>query len=430
MSNINRRKFMTAAGAATTGAILGNNLIHPNNATAGYLVAQAGPETPKAKIGFIALTDSAPVIIAKEKGLFDKYGMKEVEVVKQASWAVTRDNLELGSGSGGIDGAHILTPIPYLMTVGKITKGNRQVPINILARLNTNGQGITAANAYKSLNLNSNSSKLKAAAAAAAAKNDKIKVAMTFPGGTHDMWVRYWLAAGGIDPDKDVSLIVIPPPQMVANMQSGTMDVFCVGEPWNDRAITRKLGYSAVTTGELWRDHPEKSFAMRADWVAKNPRAARALTAAIIEAQVWCDNPANKEEMCKIISAERYVNAPVTDILERMRGTFDMGNGRVMRNSPLVMKFWANNASYPFKSHDLWFLTENIRWGILPANTNTTQLINQVNREDIWKAAAKQAGQTAIPRSTSRGVETFFDGVKFDPANPSAYLKSLKIKRV
>lgn len=431
MSKITRRNFIAAAGAATTGAILGNNLIHPNQANAGYLVAQAGPETPSAKIGFIALTDAAPVIIAKEKGFFSKYGMTDVDVLKQASWAVTRDNLELGSGSGGIDGAHILTPIPYLMTMGRITKGNRPVPLNILARLNTNAQGITVANAYRNLNLDRNSGKLKAAAEAAAKKNDKLKVAMTFPGGTHDMWVRYWLAAGGIDPDNDVSLIVIPPPQMVANMQSGTMDIFCVGEPWNDRAITRKLGYSAVTTGELWRDHPEKSFAMRGDWVAKNPRAAQALTAAIIEAQVWCDTPANREEMCKIISAERYVNAPVTDILERIRGTFDMGNGRVLRNSPLVMKFWANNASYPFKSHDLWFLTENIRWGIIPSSTNTRQLVDRVNREDIWKAAARRAGQAAsIPRSTSRGVETFFDGVKFDPANPSAYLRSLKIKRV
>jgi nitrate/nitrite transport system substrate-binding protein len=387
------------------------------------------PETTKAKLGFIALTDSAPLIIAKEKGLFAKYGMKDVEVLKQASWAVTRDNIELGSGAGGIDGAHILTPMPYQLTAGKITKGNRPVPMNILARLNTNGQGITVADAYRDLKLDVKSSKLKATADAGAKKNEKLKVAMTFPGGTHDMWVRYWLAAGGINPDTDISLIVVPPPQMVANMATKTMDVFCVGEPWNDRAITKKLGYSAVTTGEIWKDHPEKSFAMRADWVSKHPKAAQAITAAIIAAQVWCDDPANREEMCKIISAEKYVNAPVTDIIERIGGTFDMGNGRVLKNSPLVMKFWRDNASYPYKSHDLWFLTEHIRWGMLAADTKTQELVDKVNREDIWKAAAKQAGQTAIPTSTSRGVETFFDGVKFDPANPKAYLSSLKIKK-
>jgi nitrate/nitrite transport system substrate-binding protein len=319
--------------------------------------------------------------------------------------------------------------MPYQLTAGKITKGNRPLPMNILARLNTNGQGITLANAYNDLKLNVKSDKLKALADAGAKKNAKLTVAMTFPGGTHDLWVRYWLAAGGINPDTDVSLIVVPPPQMVANMQSGTMDVFCVGEPWNDRAISKKLGYSAVTTGEMWKDHPEKSFAMRADWVSKNPKAAQALTAAIIEAQVWCDDPANRDEMCKIISAEKYVNAPVTDIIERIGGTFDMGNGRVLKNSPLVMKFWRDNASYPYKSHDLWFLTEHIRWGMLAADTKTQELVDKVNREDIWKAAAKQAGQTAIPTSTSRGVETFFDGIKFDPANPKAYLSSLKIKK-
>jgi nitrate/nitrite transport system substrate-binding protein len=135
--------------------------------------------------------------------------------------------------------------------------------------------------------------------------------------------------------------------------------------------------------------------------------------------------------MCKILSQDKYVKAPVGDILERIRGTFDMGNGRVLKNSPLLMKFWANKASYPYKSHDLWFLTEEIRWGKLAPNTDTRKLVNAVNRDDIWKAAAAEIGQkAAIPSSSSRGVETFFDGIRFDPNNPSAYLKSLKIKRV
>jgi nitrate/nitrite transport system substrate-binding protein len=434
MTKITRRHFMTTSAAAATAVLVHGCTSDSSTTSSSPSAAPAAgggdaPETTKAKLGFIALTDSAPLIVAKEKGLFAKYGMKDVVVVKQASWGATRDNLVLGSGSGGIDGAHILTPMPYQMTAGKITPGNRPIPMNILARLNTNGQGITVADAYRDLKLDVKSSKLKAAADAGAKSNKKIKVAMTFPGGTHDMWVRYWLAAGGINPDTDVSLIVVPPPQMVANMATKTMDVFCVGEPWNDRAISKKLGYSAVTTGEMWKDHPEKSFAMRADWVSKNPKAAQAITAAIIEAQVWCDDPANRDEMCKIISAEKYVNAPVTDIIERMGGTFDMGNDRVLKNSPLVMKFWRDNASYPYKSHDLWFLTEHIRWGMLAADTKTQELVDKVNREDIWKAAAKQAGQTAIPTSTSRGVETFFDGIKFDPANPKAYLSSLKIKK-
>ncbi|MFZ4410411.1 MAG: CmpA/NrtA family ABC transporter substrate-binding protein, partial [Paracraurococcus sp.] len=183
------------------------------------------PEVTKATLGYIALTDSAPLIIAKEKGLFAKYGMPEVEVSKQASWGATRDNLVLGGERGGIDGAHILTPMPYLMTAGRITQNNQPVPMAILARLNTNGQAISVAEKHKALGAKLDASPLKKVL------TPDSKVAVTFRGGTHDLWMRYWLAAAGIDPDKEVQTIVVPPPQMVANMKVGTMDAFCVGEP-------------------------------------------------------------------------------------------------------------------------------------------------------------------------------------------------------
>ncbi len=233
------------------------------------------PEVKKAVLGYIALTDAAPLIIAKEKGLFAKHGMPDVEVTKQASWGATRDNLVLGGGSGGIDGAHILTPMPYLIHSGRVTQNNQPVSMAILARLNTNGQAISVAEKHKALGARLDSSPLKGKL------TQESKVAMTFRGGTHDLWLRYWLAAGGIDPDRDVQTIVVPPPQMVANMKVGTMDAFCVGEPWNDQLVHQNLGYSALTTGELWRDHPEKSLAMRGEWVAANPRAAEAITAAV-----------------------------------------------------------------------------------------------------------------------------------------------------
>jgi len=254
---------------------------------------------------------------------------------------------------------------------------------------------------------------------------------MTFPGGTHDLWMRYWLAAGGIDPTSDVSIIVVPPPQMVANMKSRTMEAFCVGEPWNAQLVNQKEGYSALTTGELWNGHPEKAFALRADWVDAHPKATLALLKAVLEAQIWCDQMENKEEMCRIIGDRRWLGVPVPDILGRSRGTFDYGTGKVVENSPHLMKFWQNYASYPFKSHDLWFLTENIRWGYLPADTDTKALVERVNREELWREAAKAIGQgAAIPPSTSRGVETFFDGVQFDPENPAAYLEKLAIKKL
>ncbi len=394
----------------------------------GAVAQSTGPETKKATLGYIALTDSAPLIVAKERGLFAKYGMPDVEVNKQASWGGTRDNLVLGGASGGIDGAHILTPMPYLMHTGKITQNSQPVPMAILARLNTNGQAISVSKALMPLGAKLDATPLKAAFAAKQGSN---KVAMTFRGGTHDLWLRYWLAAAGIDPDRDVETIVVPPPQMVANMKVGTMDAFCVGEPWNDQLVNQGLGYSACITGEIWKDHPEKSLGMRADWVAKNPRAAEALTAAVIEAQLWADDLANKDELAAILGRRAWFNVPPADILPRSKGDIAYGDGRKLAASALRMKFFADHASYPFRSHELWFLTEDIRWGVLPPDLDTTSLIAAVNREDIWRSAAKLAGIAAadIPASTSRGVETFFDGKTFDPAAPAAYLASLAIKK-
>jgi nitrate/nitrite transport system substrate-binding protein len=396
----------------------------------GVFAAETGPEVKGAKLGFIALTDSSPLIIAKEKGFFAKHGLPEMSIEKQASWASTRDNIELGSASGGIDGAHILTPMPYHLSVGKITKNNVKVPMYILARLNTNGQAISVSQSYADLKIGLDSSKLKSRFAALGASGDPVKCAMTFPGGTHDCWIRYWLAAGGIDPDRDVSTIVVPPAQMVANMKVKTMEAFCVGEPWNAQLVNQKIGYTALTTGELWKDHPEKALGMRADWVDKNPKAAKAILTAVLEAQMWCDRMENKAEMCTIVGAREWFKVPVEDIIGRSKGDLDYGLGKTQAGSPLLMKFWADHASYPFQSHDLWFLTENQRWGILPKTLDTAALIKQVNREDLWREAAKTLGDIPMPTSTSRGPEKFFDGIVFDPANPAAYLAALKIKRI
>jgi nitrate/nitrite transport system substrate-binding protein len=394
----------------------------------GAFAAGPGPETSKARLGFIALTDASPLIIAKERGLFTKYGMPDVEVLKQASWAAVRDNLVLGSGGGGIDGSHILSPTPYLMTTGVVNNGTPS-PMYTLARLNLNGQAISVGNDLKEVKVGLNSAGAKAKFLQLKAAGNPAKIAMTFRGGTHDLWIRYWLAAGGINPDADVSTIVIPPPQMVANMKSGTQDAFCVGEPWNGQLVNQKAGYTACLTSEIWMNHPEKCFAMKAAWVDKYPRAAQALTMAIMEAQQWCENMANRPAMCSVVSGRQYVNVPIADILPRLQGTVDYGDGRTLSKSPHAMKFWADNASFPFKSHDLWFVNEDIRWGILPQATNRVALVNKVNRSDIWRASAKALG-VAAPASDSRGPEKFFDGKVFDPANPGAYLASQPIKKL
>ena len=388
------------------------------------------PEVTKAKLGYIALTDFAPLAIAKEKGLFAKYGMPDVEVLKQASWGATRDNLELGSPQGGIDGAHILTPMPYAMTLGIVTKGNKPVPMYILARLNLNNQGISVAEKYKDLGLKLDASVLKPLVDRAKAKGVPLKFAMTFPTGTHNYWLRYWLAAGGIDPDKDVATIVIPPPQMVANMRVGNMDGFCVGEPWNQQLINQRIGYSALQTQEIWKDHPEKAFAMRKDWVDAHPKATKALLKAVMEAQMWCDKDETKEELSKILAQKNWINCQVEDLLPRLKGITDYGDGRPKKTGEL-MKFWRDHASFPYKSHDKWYLAETRRWGFLPNGVDYDKVISQVNRADLWKECAKELGQGAmIPASDSRGIEKFFDGVVFNPDDPEAYLASLKIKHI
>jgi nitrate/nitrite transport system substrate-binding protein len=427
-TGLSRRQLLKATGS--TAALLAAAKL---NFPAGAFAQDAGPEVKGAKLGFIALSDAGPLFVAKDKGLFAKHGVPDTDVQKQASWGTTRDNLVLGSEGNGIDGAHILTPMPYLISSGKVTQNNQPTPMYILARLNLDSQCISVANEYADLKLGVDASPFKAALEKKKASGKSVKAAMTFPGGTHDLWIRYWLAAGGIDPDKDIETIVVPPPQMVANMKVGTMDCFCVGEPWNLQLIHQNIGYTAVTTGELWNKHPEKSFGMRAAFVDKYPKASKALLMAVMEAQQWCDKPENKAELAAIMGKRQWMNCPVEDVLDRTAGKFDYGiPGKVVENSPHIMKYWRDFASYPFQSHDLWFLTEDIRWGKYEPSFDTKALIAKVNREDMWREAAKTLGvaSTEIPASTSRGKETFFDGKVFDPENPAVYLKSLAIKRV
>jgi len=282
-----------------------------------------------------------------------------------------------------------------------VTQNNVPTPMYILARLNYDSQGISVAQEYAELKVTVDAAPLKNAFAA---KNA----------------------------DKDVSTIVVPPPQMVANMKVGNMDAFCVGEPWNEQLVNQGIGYTACTTGEIWKNHPEKALGMRAAFVDANPAATQAILMAVMEAQQWCDEMANKEEMAQILGRRQWFNVPPKDVLGRLKGDINYGNGRVATGTDLYMKFWKGGVSYPFKSHDAWFVTEDMRWGKFEPSTDVKALVDKVNREDLWRAAAKQMGVAAadIPASASRGKETFFDGKVFDPENPTAYLASLDIKRV
>ena len=303
--------------------------------------------------------------------------------------------------------------------------------------MNTHGNGIAVANKHQgkevSLKINGATAffnQLKSA-------NTPFTAAHTFPQVNQDFWIRYWLAANGINPDADMKLIPVPAAQTVANMKTGTMDAFSTGDPWPYRIVRDKIGFMAALTAEIWKNHPEEYLALRGDWVDKNPKATKAILKGIMEAQQWLDNFDNRKEAIQILGSRNYFNlAP--EILENpMMGKYDMGDGRVIDDKSMAPHYWKDekgSVSYPYKSHDLWFITESVRWGFLPESTlaNAKTIIDKVNREDIWREAAKEAGISAadIPTSTSRGVEEFFDGVKFDPENPTAYLQQLKIKKV
>jgi len=420
IQNPSRRSFLkTATGAAAAGLML------PRGAWA----ATATPEVTGAKLGYIALTDSAPLIIALEKGLFAKHGMPDVVVEKQASWGATRDNMALGSAGGGIDGGHILRSKVHLYATGKVMQNNQPLPMYNLMGLNENCQSISVSQDYADSGVGLNSTPLKDLFAEKKAAGAEVPVAMTFPGGTHDLWMRYWLAAGGIDPTKEVDLIVVPPPQMVANMKVGNMEAFCVGEPWNEQLVNQGIGFTATTTGEIWADHPEKVLGMRADWVDANPNATIALMMAVMEAQIWCEDAANKDEMAEIIGRRQWYNVPTGDIIGRIKGDINYGNGRTESDPALAMKFWRGGAtSFPWKSLDTWFVTENKRWGTFAGDLDTKALVDATNRSDLWLQAAAGLGIDTAAFGDSRGVETFFDGKTFDAANPDAYLDSLSIK--
>ncbi|MGL5082696.1 MAG: CmpA/NrtA family ABC transporter substrate-binding protein [Microcoleaceae cyanobacterium] len=447
-----RRKFLQVASASALSSVflkgcLGNPPEPVGTTTSPAPEAQApanvspeqAPEVTTIKLGFIPIVESAPLIIAQEKGFFAKYGMKDVEVSKQANWASARDNVTIGSAGGGIDGGQWQMPMPHLITEGIIT-GGKPVPMYVLAKLNTNGNGVAVANAHLGKGLGLDITNAAAYIKDFATTNGrKFKAAHTFPSVNQDFWIRYWFAAGGVDPDNDIDLLAVPPAETVQGMRNGTMDAFSTGDPWPYRIVTDQIGFMGCLTTQMWPFHPEEHLAIRADWVDKNPKATKALLKGLMEAQQWCDQPENRPELIQIVSGRNFFNIPPEVITRPFEGKYQMGDGKPEINQfemgPLYWKDPIGSVSYPYKSHDLWFLTETMRWGFhnnyFKDFTQVKALIDKVNREDLWKEAATEAGLTAdIPAQTSRGIEKFFDGVEFNPENPQAYLDSLKIKRV
>jgi len=397
--------------AATAGALT----IAPALRAAVYAQGSDKPEKEEVKIGFIPLTDCASVVMASVLGIDKKYGVKIIPT-KEASWAGVRDKLV----NGELDFAHVLYGLIYGVHLG--TSGPKK-DMAVLMTLNQNGQAITLS---KKL---SDKGAVDAASLAKLMSTDKREYtfAQTFPTGTHAMWLYYWLASVGINPLKDAKVITVPPPQMVANMRVGNMDGYCVGEPWGHRAIADGIGITATTTQDIWPDHPEKVLGTTAEFAKKYPNTARAVTAAILEAGKWIDaGLQNKMKMAEIIADKAYVNTSVDVINQRILGRYQNGLGKTWDDKN-HMKFFADgNATFPFLSDGMWFLTQHKRWGLLKDHPDYLNVAKQINHIDIYKQAAT-ASNTPVPKDVIR-TSKFMDGVVWDGKDPKKYADSFKVK--
>ncbi|MDX1950862.1 MAG: ABC transporter substrate-binding protein [Verrucomicrobiota bacterium] len=380
----------------------------------GTVFASDAPEVSQVRFGMIALTDCSPIVIAHEKGFFKKYGINSV-VAKGANWAAIRDSLS----SGDNQATHMLIGMPISSTMG--LGGGARKSMIIPWILNRNGQSITLKASLKGV-VKDDPKALKPLVEKAAA--EKMTFAMTYPSGTHAMWMRYYLGAGGINPDKDISLITVPPPQMVANMKIGKMDGFCVGEPWNARSIQDGIGFTSLNTQDIWKDHPEKVCAFLEEFADKNPKTVSAVLKALHESSVWLDQLDNRKEQADIVSKATYINCPPETILGRMLGDYDFGDGRTKKD-PNYMIFSSRNCNYPQYKYAKWFLTQFRRWGLTTGAPDYDAIAKQVMRPDLYESAMKELGYTHGGPDNS--PETLFDNITFDPTKPEEYAKSFPV---
>jgi nitrate/nitrite transport system substrate-binding protein len=405
-----RRTFLKAAGGTLSGLFAGLP-----SGWIGGAYATDGPETSTVRFGMIALTDCAPIVIAHEMGFFKKFGIQSV-VSKEASWAVIRDKLSLGENQA----THMLIGMPFASTMG--LAGSPVKPMVIPWLLNRNGQAITLSNKLRAAKVRTPRD-LKPHVDRAKAAGDPMTFAMTFPPGTHAMWIRYWLASGGIHPDKDVSLITIPPAQMVANMKVDKMDGFCVGEPWNKRSIADGVGFTAITTQQMWKDHPEKVCAFTEEFAGRNPRTVKAILKGLHLASVHLDELENRRQAADVISRPAYINCPPDIILERLMGKYDYGDGRVEQD-PNYMIFSDRFANYPHQVHGKWWLTQFRRWGMVKTPPDYNAIPRRVLRSDIYMEAMKELGVTVKVAEEQR--VQIFDSV-MEGADPEKYARSFAI---
>jgi nitrate/nitrite transport system substrate-binding protein len=407
-TSLNRRTVLQAATVGAVGVSPAlRALVHAQGSDA--------PEKKEVKIGFIPLTDCASVVMASVLGFDKKYGVTIIPT-KEASWAGVRDKLV----NGELDFAHVLYGLVYGVHLG--TAGPKK-DMAVLMSINNNGQAISLSKALADKGAVDGPSLAKLMAR----EKREYTFAGTFPTGTHAMWMHYWLAAAGINPISQAKLITVPPPQMVANMRVGKMDGFCVGEPWNARSIADKIGFTSVTTQDIWKDHPEKVLGTTAEFVQKHPNTTRAVMMAVLEASRWIDaSLSNKSKMAETVAQKAYINTSVDAINQRILGRYQNGMGKTW-DDPNHMKFFNDGAvNFPYLSDGMWFLTQHKRWGLLKSHPDYLGVAKQVNRIDLYQSVAS-AMKISVPKDAMRSAK-LIDGVVWDGRNPDQYADGFKIK--
>jgi nitrate/nitrite transport system substrate-binding protein len=377
------------------------------------------PGKKTVKLGFIPLTDCAPLVIAKEMGFFAKYGV-DVQLSKEASWAVVRDKIL----NGELDGAHCLFSMPFSVYTGVGGKAGTD-GMRIAMTLNNNGQSITLSKDFCGL-VGFKDIKKVAGAVKSVQSKKEVTFAMTFPGGTHDIWLRNWLAACNVN-SKSVGIITIPPPQMVANMRVDNMEGFCVGEPWNGLAASQNVGFTHISTQDIWKNHPEKALVVNKAFAETDREDLKNVMKAIIEACKWLDDMGNRKKAASFLSKANYVNAPVSVIEARLMGSYDLGcELGVQKYKDDYMLFYNKGlVNAPRISYGIWFMSQYVRFGMIAAAPNYKQVAEKIIMDDLYAEVAKSMG-VPLPGDDMKPFKTNLETVTFDPNNPAPYIAASK----
>lgn len=369
------------------------------------------------KLGFIPLTDCAPLVIAKEMGFFAKYGV-DVQLSKETSWAVVRDKIL----NGELDGAHCLFSMPFSVYTGIGGKAGSEMKIAMT--LSNNGQGITLSKDFCGLVGFRDLKKVGEAIKSVKARKE-VTFAMTFPGGTHDIWLRNWLAACGVN-SKSVGIITIPPPQMVANMKVDNMEGFSVGEPWNGVAASQGIGFTHISSQDIWKNHPEKALVVNKTFSETDKEDLKNVMKALIEACRWLDVMSNRKKAALLLSKPNYVNAPVQVIEARLMGSTDIGcDLGVQKYKDDYMLFYNNGiVNTPKISYGIWFMAQYMRFGMLNTVPNYNEIAKKLIMTDLFEEVAKSMN---VPvQEDMKPFKTTIETIVFDPKNPAAYIAGSK----